>query len=114
MTALAGSGMSSRSLSAIPCQPRIEDPSKPSPSVNADVPNALTGSVMCCHAPKRSQNLRSTICAFCWKAQATASSGSGRAPFARYAFVSVCCSMPSPLGPRKKPRRRQSLRGFFA
>ena len=30
---MAGSGMSSMSLSAMPCQPRIEEPSKPRPSV---------------------------------------------------------------------------------
>src|SRR5437588_708738 len=37
------SGMSSMSDSEIPCQPRIEDPSKPSPSSNADSSNADLG-----------------------------------------------------------------------
>ena len=93
-TAVAGSGMSKRSLSAIPCQPRIDDPSKPSPSVKADVPNAPIGSVMCCQLPNRSQNLRSTSRVFCSNAHATASSASGWAPFARYAFASISCIVP--------------------
>ena len=37
----------------MPCQPRIEEPSNPSPSVNADVPNAPIGSVMCCQLPEQ-------------------------------------------------------------
>ena len=41
--ALVGSGISSMSDSLIPCQPRIEEPSKPRPSSNADSSNALTG-----------------------------------------------------------------------
>jgi hypothetical protein len=106
--ALPGSGMSRRSLSAIPCQPRIEDPSKPSPSVNADVPNALIGRVMCCQLPSRSQNFRSTSCVFCSNAHATASSASGFVPFARYALVSVSCIAP-PLVHEKSPSGRIDL-----
>ena len=81
----AGSGISSMSDSEIPCQPRIEEPSKPSPSSNADSSKAVIGSVTCCHVPSRSQNLRSTICACVWPAHSSASFGAGfsAAPFAR-------------------------------
>ena len=74
------SGISSMSDSEIPCQPRIDDPSKPSPSSNADSSKADSGSVMCCHAPSRSQNLRSTIWARVWPAHSSASFGSGCSP----------------------------------
>jgi hypothetical protein len=84
-TALAASGISSMSDSAIPCQPRIEEPSNPSPSSNADSSNAVIGSDTCCHVPSRSQNLRSTICACVWPAHASASCGAGFSaePFTR-------------------------------
>ena len=61
--ALDGSGMSSMSDSAMPCQPRMDEPSNPSPSSKHDSSKALSGSVMCCHEPSRSQNFRSTIVA---------------------------------------------------
>ena len=79
------SGISSMSDSEMPCQPRIEEPSKPSPSSNADSSNAEIGSVMCCHVPSRSQNLRSTILAVVSRAHSSASRASGAvaAPFAR-------------------------------
>jgi hypothetical protein len=79
------SGMSSMSDSEMPCQPRIEEPSNPSPSSNADSSNALIGSVMCCHVPRRSQNFRSTICAVVSRAHSSASRASGAVacPFAR-------------------------------
>ena len=72
-----GSGTSSMSDSEIPCQPRIEEPSKPSPSSNASAPNARRGSVMCCHVPSRSQNLRSTIDTRVSAAHSSASRASG-------------------------------------
>jgi hypothetical protein len=61
--ALEASGIRSMSLSEIPCQPRIEEPSKPRPSSNADSSKPLIGSDTCCHVPSRSQNFRSTIAA---------------------------------------------------
>ena len=77
--------MSSMSDSEIPCQPRIEEPSNPSPSSKADSANADTGSVMCCHEPSRSQNFRSTICARVSPAHSTAwrASVAVLLPFAR-------------------------------
>ena len=82
--ALAGSGISSMSDSEIPCQPRIEEPSKPSPSSKADSSNALSGSVMCCQRPSRSQNFRSTSCAWVCPAHSIASFAAGASllPFA--------------------------------
>jgi hypothetical protein len=82
-TAEAGSGMSSMSLSAMPRQPRIDEPSNPRPSSKQEVSSARAGMVMCCQLPSRSQNLRSTILAFVSLAQAIASSGFGCTPFAR-------------------------------
>jgi hypothetical protein len=71
--------------SEIPCQPRIDEPSKPSPSSNADSSNARAGSVMCCHVPSRSQNFRSTIAArvSCAHSSVSRASGSVSPPFAR-------------------------------
>ena len=76
--------MSSMSDSEIPCQPRIEEPSNPSPSSKADSSNALSGSVMCCQRPSRSQNFRSTSCAWDWPAHSIASFAAGASllPFA--------------------------------
>ncbi len=61
--AVDASGIRIMSLSAMPCQPRIEEPSKPRPSSKADSSNEPTGRVTCCHVPSRSQNFRSTIAA---------------------------------------------------
>ena len=84
-TAVSACGISSMSDSEIPCQPRIEEPSKPSPSVNACSSSARIGSVMCCQVPSRSQNLRSTIATAVSRAQSSASeaAGSVSAPFRR-------------------------------
>ena len=72
-----GSGISSMSDSEIPCQPRIEEPSKPRPSSNAASSSARSGSVMCCHVPSRSQNFRSTIETRVSLAHSSASRASG-------------------------------------
>jgi len=74
-SAVDATGISSMSDSEMPCQPRIEEPSKPSPSSKASSPNALRGSVMCCQVPSRSQNLRSTIFALVSPAHSSASRG---------------------------------------
>ena len=72
-----GSGMRSMSESWIACQPRIEDPSKPSPSSKAVSSNAVSGSVTCCHVPSRSQNFRSTMATRVSVAHSSASRASG-------------------------------------
>src|ERR1700730_13793976 len=64
ITAVSGSGMTSMSLDSIDCHPRIEEPSKPSPSSKADSSlNSEMGTVKCCHCPSRSMNLISTMTA---------------------------------------------------
>ena len=108
--ALVASGTSSMSDSLIPCQPRIEEPSKPRPSSKADSSNDVNGSVMCCQRPNRSQNFRSTIWARVSVAHSSASRASGCVPFARKCFVSIS-AMPSLLLPwttKKGPRTGKS------
>ena len=57
--ALPGTGTSSMSLSLIACQPRMLEPSKPSPSSKTSSSSLPTGMVKCCQAPKKSVNRRS-------------------------------------------------------
>ena len=58
---MLGSGISSMSDSAICWKPRIEEPSKPRPSVKSSSSMLPTASVMCCQVPGTSVNFRSTI-----------------------------------------------------
>src|SRR5438067_3810181 len=58
--AVVGSGMTSMSEAAMPFQPRIEEPSKPRPSVKISSLYSLSVVVKCCQVPRRSQNLKST------------------------------------------------------
>ncbi len=48
------------SLSLIACQPRMLEPSNPSPSSKTSSVSLLTGMVKCCHSPGKSMNRRST------------------------------------------------------
>src|SRR3954454_7993557 len=61
MKAVVGSGNSDMSDSWIAWNPRIEDPSKFSPSSKTAWSNDETGTVKCCMTPGRSQNRTSTI-----------------------------------------------------
>jgi hypothetical protein len=63
--AVDGSGTASMSETLIACQPRIEEPSKPTPSLNVSSSQDSIGNEQCCHDPSRSVNLRSTISALC-------------------------------------------------
>ena len=63
-TAVSGCGTTSMSLSLIACQPRMLDPSKPSPSSNTSSSSLSTGIVKCCHSPGKSMNRRSTALTF--------------------------------------------------
>src|SRR5207245_2408570 len=63
MKALAGSGRASMSEASIDFQPRIEEPSKPRPSLKESSLNSLMGRVKCCQVPKVSTNFTSTILA---------------------------------------------------
>src|SRR5215472_16583356 len=62
ITAVLGSGTTSMSLASIDCQPRIEEPSKPSPSSNGPSSlNSEMGALKCCQVPSKSMNFKSTI-----------------------------------------------------
>src|SRR5579871_5727448 len=61
MKAVAGSGKTSMSDELIAFQPRIDDPSNPRPSEKTDSVNSEVGTAKCCHVPRMSQSLRSTI-----------------------------------------------------
>src|SRR5947209_16285642 len=58
--AVAGSGMTSMSEALITFQPRMLDPSNPSPSVKMSSLYSVSVVVKCCHVPGRSVNLKST------------------------------------------------------
>src|SRR6266511_4716471 len=58
--AVVGSGMTSMSDALITFQPRMLDPSKPSPSVKISSLYSVSVVVKCCHVPGRSVNLKST------------------------------------------------------
>src|SRR6266571_4902055 len=60
--ALAGSGSSSMSLSVIAGKPRIEEPSKPSPTEKTLSVSSFNGIEKCCQVPGRSVNFTSTTC----------------------------------------------------
>src|SRR3990167_8742143 len=64
ITAVIGSGTTSISLAWIGCQPRIDEPSKPSPSSNISSFNSDMGIEKCCQMPTKSRNFMSTILAF--------------------------------------------------
>src|SRR5208283_3511993 len=61
MKAVAGSGKTSMSDELIALQPRIDEPSKPRPSVKTDSVSSETGTAKCCQVPRMSHSLRSTI-----------------------------------------------------
>jgi hypothetical protein len=63
ITAVAGSGSSSMSDSSIVWKPRIDEPSKPSPSSKMPSFSSDTGIEKCCQSPGRSMNRTSTILA---------------------------------------------------
>src|SRR5271154_2165018 len=68
MKAVAGSGMASMSEASMDFQPRMEEPSKPNPSAKTSSVNSEMGQLKCCHVPKVSTNLTSTILAPCLRA----------------------------------------------
>src|ERR1044071_9061942 len=68
MKAVAGSGSASMSEASMDFQPRMEEPSKPKPSVKTSSLSSATGQLKCCQVPKVSTNLMSTILAPCFLA----------------------------------------------
>ncbi len=61
MNALFGSGMASMSEASMDFQPRMEEPSKPKPSLKTSSVSSLMGTLKCCQVPKVSTNFTSTI-----------------------------------------------------
>ena len=60
MRAVVGSGTICMSEALMGCQPRTDEPSNPRPSSKSAWSRRPTGTVVCCHMPGRSMNLRST------------------------------------------------------
>src|SRR5436190_11410666 len=71
MKAVSGSGMASMSEASMLFQPRMEAPSKPSPSEKISSVSSRMGQVKCCQVPKVSTNLISTILAPLFLASST-------------------------------------------
>src|SRR5512142_1567710 len=63
MNAVSGSGIASMSLASMLFQPRMEEPSKPRPSVKISSVNSRIGQVKCCQVPNVSTNFTSIIVA---------------------------------------------------
>src|SRR6266567_6231040 len=64
MVAVLASGITSMSEAWIACQPRIDEPSNPSPSSKMSSESSPSGMVKCCQRPMKSMNFRSTITTF--------------------------------------------------
>src|SRR5499426_2681531 len=64
--AVLGSGMASMSEASMDFQPRMDEPSKPSPSLKDSSFNSAMGQLKCCQVPKVSTNFTSTILAPCF------------------------------------------------
>src|ERR1039458_3062614 len=61
MNAVTGSGIASMSEASMLFQPRMEEPSKPSPSEKESSFNSAMGMLKCCQVPKVSTNLMFAI-----------------------------------------------------
>src|ERR1700733_7033723 len=68
MKAVDGSGMASMSEASMDFQPRMEEPSKPYPSLKTSSVSSEIGTLKCCQVPKVSTNFTSTIFAPCLRA----------------------------------------------
>src|SRR5437879_1743950 len=76
------------SLSLIAWNPRIDEPSNPTPSANTASVSSLSGSEKCCQVPGRSVNRTSTICTPASFALRITSAGVGAVPaFAALALM---------------------------
>ena len=75
ITVVSGSGMASMSDTLIFCQPRIDDPSNPTPSSKVPTSQVSIGKEQCCQVPRRSVNFRSTMRALCFLAKSKNSLG---------------------------------------
>src|SRR5437773_1263949 len=91
------------SLSLIAWNPRIDEPSKPSPSVNTSAVSSLSGIEKCCQVPGRSQKRTSTTCTPASCALRMTSAGEAVGAFAPLAVVvgsNVAVIRASPPGSR--------------
>src|SRR6185295_15602306 len=73
--AVSGCGTTSMSLSLIACQPRMLEPSKPSPFSNTSSSSLLAGIVKCCQSPGKSMKRKSTALTSCSRHKAKTSLG---------------------------------------
>src|SRR5258706_6206181 len=99
--AVAGSGMASMSDASIDFQPRMDEPSKPNPSLNTSSVNSPMGQLKCCQVPKVSTNFTSTILTPCLRA--ISMTLRGVAPFGVLALLLDCffdCLLISLKNPR--------------
>src|SRR2546425_5924526 len=119
------------SLSLIAWNPRIDEPSKPTPSANTASVSSLSGSEKCCQVPGRSVNRTSTICTPASFALRITSAGVGAVPaLAALALVAgsnvagigalspqgllLLCRTHAPYHKRRQPvlaRERAAVRG---
>src|ERR1051325_3456674 len=92
MKAVAGSGMASMSEASIDFQPRMEEPSKPSPSLKDSSFSSSIGQLKCCQVPKVSTNLMSNILAPCFLARSSTLLGVAAALLVSFfaIFIYVC------------------------
>src|SRR6266513_371704 len=104
MKAVAGSGMANMSLASIDFQPRIEEPSKPRPSLKESSDSSLIGKVKCCQVPKVSTNFTSTILAPCFRASSNTCLGLPRGRFRSTVFFIWFTD-------KNSPRRNHTRRG---
>src|SRR6185436_6570659 len=108
MKAVAGSGMASMSEASMDFQPRMDEPSKPKPSVKTSSLSSAVGTLKCCQVPKVSTNLMSTILAPCCLARSMADLGVlGLLPLLMGIWV-VFCSVCLLSVHKKSPSRRAS------
>src|SRR5258706_4310817 len=90
MNAVRASGICSMSLLSIAFQPRIDEPSKPRPSVKVPSSNSWSGWVLCCHCPTKSTNFRST--SFTPSLLAKARTSLGERSLCMFTSLAFCCS----------------------
>src|SRR5262245_8459084 len=104
--AVEASGTASMSDSWMPCHPRIEDPSKPTPSTNVPSSHVSIGNEQCCHVPSMSTNFRSTISAPAFFANAKNADAPPPPPPALFFFGMISPSLSRRAGhgaPRLSP-----------
>src|SRR5258708_4725748 len=90
IAAVSTSGTTSMSLALIGAQPRIEEPSKPSPSSKMPSDSSAIGMVKCCQRPMKSMNFRSTMTAFLSLARPSTSFGFAISPPSRRNYGCGC------------------------